>query len=68
MNVNRHITHVMMSINSALAPYLTFSRRQLSKRGETSMFFLQEMLFNIVSAMWTVGAVFAAKGDGETFP
>ena len=65
MNVNRHITHTMTAINAALAPYQTFSRRQLAKRGEPSMLFLQEMLLSIVSTMWVVGAVFAAKGDGE---
>lgn len=63
MNVNRHVTHAMMAINTALAPYQTFSPRQLAKRGENSVLFLQEMLFSIVSTMWVVGAVFAAKGD-----
>jgi hypothetical protein len=66
MNVNRHVTHAMMAINTALAPYQTFSPRQLAKRGENSVLFLQEMLFSIVSTMWVVGAVFAAKGDGKT--
>jgi hypothetical protein len=65
MNVNRHITYVMTAIKAALAPYQTFSQRQLAKRSDTSVSFLQEMLFSIVSTMWLVGAVFAAKGDGE---
>lgn len=65
MNVNRHITHTMTAINAALAPYKSFSQRQLAKRGEPSMLFLQEMLLSIVSTMWIVGAVFAAKDDGE---
>jgi hypothetical protein len=67
MNVNRHITHAMTAINAALSPYQSFSQRQLAKRGETSVLFLQEMLFSIVSTMWVVGAVFAAKGDGKVF-
>lgn len=67
MNVNRHITHVMMAINTAIAPYQNFSQRQLAKRGESSVLFLQEMLFSIVSTLWLVGAIFAAKSDGKIF-
>ena len=67
MNVNRHITHAMTAIKDALTPYLTFSQRQLSKRGESSVLFLQEMLFSMVSTMWLVGAIFAAKSDSKIF-
>jgi len=65
MNVNRLITHAMMAINAAIAPYQTFSQRQLAKRGETSVLFLQEMLFSIVSTLWVVGVIFAAKSDSK---
>jgi hypothetical protein len=57
----------MTAIKDAIAPYQAFSQRQLSKRGESSMVFLQGMLFSIVSTMWLVGAIFAAKSDSKVF-
>lgn len=65
--MNRHVVQATTAINSALAPYQSLSQRRVAKRGETSIMFLQEVLYSVVNTLWLVGTIFSAKSDGKSF-